>query len=105
MQNYQTKKENMVDDITTVLFRLDKEIQHIQKLANDPNVRHDLKIWRAEKRAIHDIKHILHDVHKYNRYEDAEVRELNQADYNYLGLNNPVAQAYFDHELVNNSTV
>nr|WP_181040991.1 hypothetical protein [Enterococcus faecium] len=38
--------------------------------------KHEFKKWFAEKKAIHEIKHLLHEVDKYDKYDEKEMEKI-----------------------------
>ncbi|EOS7697263.1 hypothetical protein FNP17_RS09065, partial [Enterococcus hirae] len=50
-------------------------------LSENPEKKHNLKKWLVERKAIHEIKKVLHEADKYEKYDekelDKEFKEIN----------------------------
>lgn len=77
MTDYAKKQEKAIDKIAEVLTSLDKNLNNIDaEVAKGKE--HSLKCWFEEKKATHDIKKILHEVDKYDKYDEKELDEINK---------------------------
>ncbi|RBT09087.1 hypothetical protein EA91_02495 [Enterococcus faecium] len=67
--------------IRTLSNKLDKELDELNTLSENPEKKHNLKKWLVERKAIHEIKKILHEADKYEKYDekelDKEFKEIN----------------------------
>ena len=55
--------------------KLDTELEKIDSL--DEN-KHKLKEWFAEKKALHEIKRLLHEIDKYDKYDEKELEKIQE---------------------------
>nr|WP_187147183.1 hypothetical protein [Enterococcus faecium] len=53
----------------------------LDTLSENPEKKHNLKKWLVERKAIHEIKKVLHEADKYEKYDekelDKEFKEIN----------------------------
>ena len=81
MSNLEHKEEKALDKIVTTVNKLDKELNELDTLSENPEKKHNLKKWLVERKAIHEIKKILHEADKYEKYDekelDKEFKEIN----------------------------
>ncbi|EPA0844682.1 hypothetical protein DF186_13320 [Enterococcus hirae] len=81
MSNLEHKEEKTLDKIITTVNKLDKELDELDTLSENPEKKHNLKKWLVERKAIHEIKKILHEAGKYEKYDekelDKEFKEIN----------------------------
>ena len=81
MSNLEHKEEKTLDKIIATVNKLDKELDELDTLSEDPEKKHNLKKWLVERKAIHEIKKILHEAGKYEKYDekelDKEFKEIN----------------------------
>lgn len=77
MTNYQAKEEKAIDKIAATLTKLDDNLAKIDTEV-DAGKEHSLKCWFEEKKAVHDIKKILHEVDKYDKYDEKELDQINK---------------------------
>lgn len=75
MSNLEKKKDHELDKIVVAIEKLDDELGKIDALEGD-NKKHHIKRWVAEKKALHEIKKILHDAKKYDKYDDKELEKI-----------------------------
>ncbi|MFP1648915.1 hypothetical protein [Enterococcus mundtii] len=75
------KEEKALDKIVATVNKLDKELNELDTLSENPEKKHNLKKWLVERKAIHEIKKILHEADKYEKYDekelDKEFKEIN----------------------------
>ena len=75
------KQEKVVNKIVSVVNKLDKELDELDTLSENPEKKHNLKKWLVERKAIHEIKKVLHEADKYEKYDekelDKEFKEIN----------------------------
>ncbi|MBO1100210.1 hypothetical protein FQT06_09270 [Enterococcus hirae] len=81
MSNLEHKEEKTLDKIIATVNKLDKELDELDTLSENPEKKHNLKKWLVERKAIHKIKKILHEAGKYEKYDekelDKEFKEIN----------------------------
>ena len=81
MSNLEHKEEKTLDKIIATVNKLDKELDELDTLSENPEKKHNLKRWLVERKAIHEIKKILHEACKYEKYDekelDKEFKEIN----------------------------
>lgn len=81
MSNLENKEEKVVNKIVSVVNKLDKELDELDTLSKNPEKKHNLKKWLVERKAIHEIKKVLHEADKYEKYDgkelDKEFKEIN----------------------------
>ncbi|ROZ15534.1 hypothetical protein EGX06_03085 [Enterococcus hirae] len=81
MSNLEHKEEKTLDKIIATVNKLDKELDELDTLSENPEKKHNLKKWLVERKAIHEIKKILHEAGKYEKYDekelDKEFKEIN----------------------------
>ncbi|BDP90724.1 hypothetical protein EfmGK923_08970 [Enterococcus faecium] len=65
MSNLENKEEKVVNKIVSVVNKLDKELDELDTLSENPEKKHNLKKWLVERKAIHEIKKVLHEADKY----------------------------------------
>lgn len=81
MSDLEHKEEKTLDKIVATVNKLDKELNELHTLSENPEKKHNLKKWLVERKAIHEIKKILHEADKYEKYDekelDKEFKEIN----------------------------
>lgn len=81
MSDLEHKEEKALDKIVVAVNKLDKELNELDTLSENPEKKHNLKKWLVERKAIHEIKKILHEADKYEKYDekelDKEFKEIN----------------------------
>lgn len=75
MKDYEKKEMHVLDNIADTVAKLDVELGKLDSLEEDSK-KHNIKKWYAEKKAIHEIKHILHEVGKYEKYNENEMKDF-----------------------------
>lgn len=75
MADIENKNEKIVKKISIAIEKLDADINKINNLMEESSKKHSLKKWIAEKKAIHEIKKILHEENKYEKYKNKEQEE------------------------------
>ncbi|WP_369674319.1 hypothetical protein [Enterococcus faecium] len=79
MSNLENKEEKVVNKIVSVVNKLDKELDELDTLSENPEKKHNLKKWLVERKAIHEIKKVLHEADKYEKYDEKELdKEFNR---------------------------
>lgn len=73
MANYEKRKEHLLNDLTTIIEKLDGNLAKLEDIDASNYRKHSLKKWCEEKKAIHEIKKLLHDVNKYEKYDEKEM--------------------------------
>jgi len=71
MTKYENREEHTINQIEKTMINLDNELDKINDLESSDNVS-SRKEWREEKKALHEIKRILREVNRYDRYEKKE---------------------------------
>ncbi|MGG5314711.1 hypothetical protein [Enterococcus sp. AZ072] len=84
MTDYEKKEAAVLENIVDTMTNLDSELDKLDSLNEDKTKKHELKKWYAEKKAIHDIKHILHNVGKYEKYDDDEMKKIDAYIENFM---------------------
>ncbi|EOH88809.1 hypothetical protein BH747_08430 [Enterococcus villorum] len=81
MANLEHKEEKALEKIVTTVNKLDKKLNELDTLSENPEKKHSLEKWLIERKAIHEIKKILHEADKYEKYDekelDKEFKEIN----------------------------
>lgn len=81
MSNLEHKEDKTLDKIIATVNKLDKELDELDTLSENPEKKHNLKKWLVERKAIHEIKKVLHEADKYEKYDekelDKEFKEIN----------------------------
>lgn len=72
MTNYEEKEIKVVENIGKTLEKLDTELSKLDSL-EEGSKKHPIKKWFAEKKALHEIKHILHEANRYEKYDEKEM--------------------------------
>ncbi|WP_427814996.1 hypothetical protein ACQKTA_13350 (plasmid) [Enterococcus sp. 22-H-5-01] len=78
MTDYEKKEEKVLDNIANTVVKLDDELSKLNSLNENTTKEHEFKKWYAEKKAIHEVKHILHEVGKYAKYDDDEMKKIDK---------------------------
>lgn len=84
MADYEKKESEVLEKIAKTVEKLDTTLTELDNLDEDKNKKHGIKKWYEEKKAIHEIKHILHEVGKYAKYDEDEMKKIDKyfEDYN-----------------------
>ncbi|MGM0143773.1 hypothetical protein IGJ94_000301 [Enterococcus sp. AZ153] len=81
MSNLENKEEKVLNKIVAAINKLDIELSELDTLSENPEKKHKLKKWLVERKVIHEIKKILHEADKYDKYDekelDKEFKEIN----------------------------
>lgn len=81
MSNLENKEEKVLNKIVVAINKLDIELNELGTLSENPEKKHKFKKWLVERKAIHEIKKILHEADKYDKYDekelDKEFKEIN----------------------------
>lgn len=75
MTNYDKKEDTIVEKILLAVEKLDTDLDKIDALDEDHDKKHEIKKWFEEKKAVHQIKKILHDEKKYEKYDAKELEK------------------------------
>ncbi|WP_024526835.1 hypothetical protein [Levilactobacillus brevis] len=75
MGYYESKEDKALAKMTATLTQLDQELDRIDQLSAGEK-KHPLEKRHAERLALHDIKRILHDMHRYDHYCEEEQEEI-----------------------------
>ncbi|WP_242384930.1 hypothetical protein [Enterococcus faecalis] len=74
MSNYEEKEAKALVKIGEILSKLDSNLEELDTL-NEDDKKHSMKKWFVEKKAIHEIKKIAHEVGKYDKYDEKELQK------------------------------
>ncbi|MGX4687175.1 hypothetical protein JNUCC83_09755 [Vagococcus sp. JNUCC 83] len=75
MANYEKKEDKVIDNVVKVLNELDTNLDKLDQVEEDTK-KHSVKKWYYESKALHNIKRILHDVEKYEKYDEKELDKI-----------------------------
>ena len=75
MNKYEEKETKVIDNIVKTIEKLDQELAKLDTLEQDKK-KHAMKKWFVEKKALHEIKHILHEANRYEKYDDKEIADF-----------------------------
>lgn len=78
MADIEKKEQNTLNKISKVIDKLDKYTDELDSLNKDTEKKHTLKKWYVQHMASHEIKRLLHQIDKYDKYEDKELDALDQ---------------------------
>ncbi|MCY9806206.1 hypothetical protein OXT66_01420 [Lentilactobacillus senioris] len=73
MADYDKKEDKALDKISEVLDRLDT---NVSKEDADLEAGHRTRAWFEKHRAIHDVKKIMHEVGKYDRFDEDQYNKF-----------------------------
>ncbi|MHC5250627.1 hypothetical protein [Enterococcus sp. LJL90] len=76
MTDYEKKEDKVLANIADTVVKLDTELDKLDALNEDKDKKHEIKKWYAERKALHEIKHILHEVGKYAKYDEDEMKKI-----------------------------
>ena len=76
MTNYIKKEEKVIEKITKIIENLDLELEKLDSINAEEGHKHRLKKWYVEKKAFHEIKHLLHEIGKYDKYDEKEIEKF-----------------------------
>lgn len=72
------KEDKILTKIADTITKLDEQVADIADVeASDAQTGKSskVKLWFAEHKAIHEIKRILHEVGKYEKYDEKELEK------------------------------
>ncbi|MHC5268712.1 hypothetical protein ACYSNO_05920 [Enterococcus sp. LJL98] len=72
MTDLEKKHEKVVDKIAKEMELLDAHSSQLDNLDEDTEKKHHFKKWVLEKKMIHEVKKILHEAGKYEKYDEKE---------------------------------
>lgn len=70
------KQLKVIDDIAARLIKLDEEIAKIDALKEAHGDHFSFRKWFEEKKAVHEIRRILKDAGKYQKYDEKEIEKI-----------------------------
>lgn len=70
MTDYAEKKDRTLDKIAKTVEKLDTQLEKISIETESESKFKNIKMWTEEKRAVHEIKKILHEAGKYDKYDE-----------------------------------
>ncbi|WP_282709508.1 hypothetical protein [Ligilactobacillus sp. Marseille-Q7487] len=70
------KYEKIVNQIAETIVKLDDDLAQIDAASEPKDKMHEMKKWFAEKKAIHEVKRLLHEVSKYEKYDEKELEKM-----------------------------
>ncbi|MGX4685576.1 hypothetical protein JNUCC83_01565 [Vagococcus sp. JNUCC 83] len=94
MKTKEEKEMNIIDDIVKTVKKMDEHLEVIQQ--EDITNQTKLKEWFYEKEMLHDIRHILHDIDKYDGYNLKRVDPIDE-NLKELGLDAQTASFMRDY--------
>ncbi|MGX7149936.1 hypothetical protein [Enterococcus ureasiticus] len=66
-----------IELIVKTMELLDVEIDYLK--VNGKNCKHQsMKLWFEEKKAIYEVKRLLHEIGQYDKYNEAETDQIIQ---------------------------
>lgn len=72
MSEEQNREQKALKKIAQITYKLDDDLNNIKRMKEEePKKEHDLAVWVTEKKALHEIKKILHEVGHYENYDEA----------------------------------
>lgn len=74
MADYTEKEAKIVSNISDTLTKLDDTLDALETTTADGK-KHTAKVWFEEHKALHEIKHILHEAKKYDKYDEKDFNE------------------------------
>ena len=74
MSNYEEKEAKALVKIADVLNKLDSNLEELDSLNEDAK-KHSMRKWLVEKKAMHEIKKIVHEACKYEKYDEKELQK------------------------------
>ncbi|MBS0949504.1 hypothetical protein JK159_03810 [Weissella minor] len=81
MTDYTEKEAKVIDNIAKTLEQLDTNLANLESNEMDAK-QHSFKEWIEERKAIHEIKHIMSEIGKYAKYDEksalADEKELEE---------------------------
>ncbi len=80
MVNYIEKEEKVIEKIVKTIEKLDTDLITIDDLNDDKGKKHHFKKWIEEKKAMHEIKHLLHEIGKYDKYDEKELEKIEKLE-------------------------
>lgn len=76
-EKIEKKHEKIVEKIAEEVERLDSNASKLATLEADTEKKHSFKKWSLEKKMIHEVKKILHEAGKYEKFDEGEfAREI-----------------------------
>lgn len=76
IEKTEQKEEVIIDKIVKTINKLDATLTSLDGI-EESGKKHTLKKWYEEKKAMHEIKKILHEAGRYEKYDE---KELDQWD-------------------------
>ena len=74
MSNYEEKEAKALVKIADVLNKLDSNLEELDSLNEDAK-KHSMRKWLVEKKVMHQIKKIVHEAGKYEKYDEKELQK------------------------------
>lgn len=74
MTNYEKKEEKVMEKIIATIEKLDRDLDMIDEQKSDKK-KHHFKKWLEEKKALHEIKRLLNEISKYDKYDEKEMEK------------------------------
>ena len=74
MSNYEEKEAKALVKIADVLNKLDSNLEELDSLNEDAK-KHSMRKWLVEKNDLHEIKKIVHEAGKYEKYDEKELQK------------------------------
>ena len=70
-----SKEEKAIEVIAKTIDKLEKYLEEIP----ESDEKKSIKGWYAQKRATHEIKKVLHEIDRYEKFEDKELEKINNS--------------------------
>ena len=74
MSNYEEKEAKALVKIADILNKLDSNLEELDSLNEDAK-KHSMRKWLVETKAMHEIKKIVHEAGKYEKYDEKELQK------------------------------
>lgn len=76
MVNYVAKEEKVIEKIVKTIEKLDSDLEKLDDINAEEGHKHKFKKWHTEKKAFHEIKRLLHEIGKYDKYDEKELEKF-----------------------------
>lgn len=71
MEESKNREEKALDKISKIAYKLDSDLEKIKKMKQEESDKnHEMVVWMTEKKALHEIKKILHEVEHYEDFDE-----------------------------------
>lgn len=76
IEKTEKKEERVIARIVNTINQLDESLRSLDKIEESSKTQ-AIKKWYEEKKAMHEIKNILHEVGRYEQYDEKELEQWN----------------------------